>query len=138
MAGRECARRGRERRGRRQGRRESVRGGGGRGEGSGEGGARDGSEGGGGATLSEATEDLTKASGSSAALAIMRTEAARRGCDRGTRALTASEEAEATERSRTRDIMPKVVAKASEVACTGLNEKAALCPPLPSKFDGCP
>ena len=58
--------------------------------------------------MSEATEDLTKASGSSAALAIMRTEAARRGCDRGTRALTASEEAEATERSRTRDIMPKL------------------------------
>ena len=67
--------------------------------------ARDGSEGGGGATLSEATEDLTKASGSSAALAIMRTEAVRRGCDGGTRALTASEEAEATERSNTRDSM---------------------------------
>ena len=70
--------------------------------------ARDGSEGGGGATLSEATEDLTKASGSSAALAIMRTEAVRRGCDGGTRALTASEEAEATERSNTRNSMEEI------------------------------
>ena len=80
---------------------ERVRGG----AGSGEGGARDGGEGGGGATLSEATDGLTKASGSSAALDIMRTEAVRRGCDRGTRPLTASEEAEATDRSRTRDML---------------------------------
>ena len=100
--------------------------------------ARDGSEGGGGATLSEATEDLTKASGSSAALAIMRTEAARRGCDRGTRALTASEEAEATERSRTRDIMPKLCQGVGSCVYSSLWKKAAHCPPLPSKFDGCP
>ena len=77
--------------------------------------ARDGSEGGGGATLSEATEDLTKASGSSAALAIMRTEAVRRGCDGGTRALTASEEAEATERSNTRDSMDEESQRAESV-----------------------
>ena len=88
--------------------------------------------------MSEATEDLTKASGSSAALAIMRTEAARRGCDRGTRALTASEEAEATERSRTRDIMPKLcLGVGSGVYSTVRPEKAAHCPPLP-QFDGCP
>ena len=54
--------------------------------------------------MSEPTVDLTKAAGSSAALAIMRTEAARRGCDSGTRDLTASEEAEATERSTARAI----------------------------------
>ena len=82
-----CARLARERRG--------------SGAGSGEGGARDGGCGG-GATLSEATVDLTKAAGSSAAPAIMRTEAARRGCDSGTRDLMASEEAEATERSSAR------------------------------------
>ena len=66
------------------------------------------------ATLSEATDDLTKAAGSADALAIMRTEAARRGCDAGTRALTANEEAEATERSNTRDIIAKCSTKLSE------------------------
>ena len=64
--------------------------------------------------MSEATDDLTKAAGSADALAIMRTEAARRGCDAGTRALTANEEAEATERSNTRDIMAKCSTKLSE------------------------